>query len=158
MQRWPQALAQWFKPNEKSLLLQYKVVCATLLDSQEQCNRKQLNGITVDIIYTCKERVSEVFPTIKLWNYKWLMPQLDNSGWHQAVLPPDACHVFCIKIWVLSPKYNWKSETLPPILQAIRDCFPPGSEWLLDPDDPRSMDMELHKQVMRVWKLGISVG
>ncbi|KIM72448.1 hypothetical protein PILCRDRAFT_16126 [Piloderma croceum F 1598] len=54
------------------------------------------------------------------------------------------------------PKYDWKSETLPPILQAIRDHFQPGSEWLwkrcdkvLDPDDPCSIDMELHKQAMR---------
>jgi len=45
---------------------------------------------------------------------------------------------------------NW---TLPPILQAVRDGFPPGSEWLwkrcnevLDPDDPCSMDMELRER------------
>jgi hypothetical protein len=55
--------------------------------------------------------------------------------------------------WVPGPKYDWKLETLPPILQAIRDCFPPGSEWLwkrcnevLDPDDPCSMDMELRER------------
>jgi hypothetical protein len=43
--------------------------------------------------------------------------------------------------WVPGPKYDWKLETLPPILQAIRDCSPPGSEWfwkrcneVLDPE------------------------
>jgi hypothetical protein len=51
--------------------------------------------------------------------------------------------------WVPGPKYDWKLEALPPILQAVRDRFPLGSEWLwkkcnevLDPD-PCSMDMEL---------------
>ena len=54
--------------------------------------------------------------------------------------------------WEPGPKYDWKLETLPPILQAVRDRFPPGSEWLwkrcneaLDPRDPWSMDMELPK-------------
>ena len=55
--------------------------------------------------------------------------------------------------WEPGPKYDWKLETLPPILQAVRDRFPPGSEWLwqrcneaLDPRDPCSMDMELPKR------------
>jgi hypothetical protein len=56
--------------------------------------------------------------------------------------------------WVPGPKYDWKSETLPPILQAVRDRFPTGSEWLwqrcnevLDSDDPCSIDtMELRER------------
>ena len=84
-------------------------VCHLWIGSHHhQCAQQTM----VDIIYThmyiistwpeskidAKERVSEVFPAIKLQNYKWLMTfwqQLDNSGWHQAVLPPGTCHVFC---------------------------------------------------------------
>jgi len=44
----------------------------------------------------------------------------------------------------------WKLDPLPPILQAVKDRFPPGSEWLwkrcnevLYPSQPYSMDMKL---------------
>jgi hypothetical protein len=59
------------------------------------------------------------------------------------------------------PTNAWRSIPLPPILQAVKDRFPPGSEWLwkrcneaLDPTDPCSMDM---KDTDRARVLGLAL-
>jgi hypothetical protein len=53
--------------------------------------------------------------------------------------------------WALGPMYTWKSDLLPPVLQAIKDRFP--AEWLwkkcneaLDPPDCYSLDMKLSER------------
>lgn len=55
--------------------------------------------------------------------------------------------------WGTRPKYEWKLDTLPPVLQTVKDRFPPGSDWLwrrcnevLDPPDPYTMDISLHER------------
>ena len=55
------------------------------------------------------------------------------------------------------PKYEWKLETLPPILQSAKDRFPPGSEWLwkrcnevLDPPDNYTTDRSLRERARRL--------
>jgi hypothetical protein len=75
----------------------------------------------------------------------FLTPSLRNKSGHARDTTDDG--------WMLGPKYDWKLDTLPPILQAVRDRFPTGSEWLwkrcnevLDPCDPYSIDMELRER------------
>ena len=56
--------------------------------------------------------------------------------------------------WGVGPTYTWKLDPLPAVLQAVKDRFPAGSEWLwnkcneaLDPMEPYSLDMELSERV-----------
>lgn len=55
--------------------------------------------------------------------------------------------------WHIGPRNEWKLEVLPPVLQAVKDRFPPGSEWLwrrcneiLDPWGPNEMDITTHER------------